>query len=128
MLFNFNRNDSPVSVAIISISCCVSGMAAFDEQARRIVGQAVSETGVEAKVKVIPASSAIFGGIPRDVLTKLMTEFNQSGFNKSGRMGVPVILVNGKAISYGVPDVETVKSALLETVKSKKIKEENTNE
>lgn len=108
------KNNSHVGIVIVTGSCCIPGMAAFDEQARRVVEQAVSETGVEAKVKVIPASKAMFGSVPKDIITGLMSQYNQSG-----RVGLPAVLVNGKAISYGVPDIETVKSALLQTVESK---------
>lgn len=123
MLFNFRRNDSQVGIVIISGSCCFPGMAAFDEQARRVVEQAVSETGVVAKVKVVPASSAMFGGVSKDILNKLMSDYNLTG-----KVGLPAILINGKAISYGVPEVEKVKSELIQVAELKKIKEEHTNE
>ena len=68
---------------------------------------------------MIPASTAYFGAIPKEVMTKIITEFNQSG-----RMPLPAVLINGKVVSYGVPKVEDVKTALLQTLDTKEIKEE----
>ncbi|CAG0979945.1 MAG: hypothetical protein OIN86_02910 [Candidatus Methanoperedens sp.] len=111
--------NTEIGVIIISGSCCIPGMAPFDEQAKRVVEQAVSETDVKVQVKVIPASTAYFGAIPKDVMAKIITEFNQSG-----RMPLPAVLINGKVVSYGVPKVEDVKTALLQTLDTKEIKED----
>jgi TRC40/GET3/ArsA family transport-energizing ATPase len=89
-----------VPVVIVSASCCVRGMEAFDEQARRVVQQAIAETGVEALVDVMPATTAFLGGIPRPIMTELMTRA------QTGQMPVPAVLVDGKPISYGVPGVK----------------------
>ncbi len=96
-----------VAVVIVSASCCVRGMEAFDEQARRVVQQAAAETGVEAQVTIMPATTAFFGGIPRAIMAELMTRA------QSGQMPVPAVLANGKPVSYGVPRVEEMKAALL---------------
>lgn len=124
MRLNFGRRDSEgdskggVGIVIISASCCVPGMEAFDEQARRAVEQAITETGVEARVKVMPATTAFFGGAPRKVMGELMAMSNQ------GKIGAPAILVNGQAVSYGSPvDMDAIKSALLEAGGSKKMEE-----
>ncbi|MDD5616484.1 MAG: hypothetical protein PHH85_09815 [Candidatus Methanoperedens sp.] len=111
MQLSFRKKGSEAGVMIISGSCCIPGMAPFDEQARRVVEQAVSETDVKAQVKVIPASTAFFGSVPKELMAKIITEFNQSG-----RMPLPAVLVNGKIVSYGVPQVEDIKKALLETM------------
>ncbi len=109
MAFNFLRNDPrpPVSVVIISAACCMPGMAPLDEQARRIVEQAISETGVEAQVKIMPATSAFFGGVPKQIMAELIN------LSQSERLPVPAILINGKPVSYGMPELENLKSALL---------------
>lgn len=128
MGFNFRpkdsggQKDSPVSIVIISASCCIPGMAVFDEQARRVVEQAISDSGVEARVKVMPATTAYFGGAPKRVMQELMAMSNQ------GKLGVPAVLINGRAVSYGVPQVEDLKVALLQAVEAKTIKEERSNE
>ncbi|NJD77738.1 MAG: hypothetical protein FIB08_11695 [Candidatus Methanoperedens sp.] len=108
---------SEPGIIIISGSCCIPGMAPFDEQAKHVVEQALSETDVKAQVKVIPASTAYFGAVPKEVMTKIITELNQSG-----RMPVPAVLINGKIISYGVPKVEDVKTALLQAMDAGKIR------
>ncbi len=109
MAFNFLRKDSgpPVSVVIISAACCMPGMAPLDEQARRIVEQAISETGVEAQVKIMPATTAFFGGVPKHIMAELVN------LSQSERLPVPAILINGKPVSYGIPELEHLKSALL---------------
>lgn len=118
MRLSFRKNNSEVGVIIISGSCCIPGMASFDEQAKRVVEQAVSETDIKVQVKVIPVSTAYFGAVPKEVMTKIITEFNQSG-----RMPLPAVLINGKIVSYGVPQVEDIKTALLQTMDTKKTKE-----
>lgn len=111
--------NSETGIIIISGSCCIPGMSAFDEQARIAVEKAVSETDIKAQVRIIPATSAFFGSVPREVITKIMTEFNQSG-----RMPLPAVLINGRIISYGVPRIEDVKTALLQTIDGRNEKEE----
>ncbi|MCX9010491.1 MAG: hypothetical protein OIN66_05135 [Candidatus Methanoperedens sp.] len=119
MQLSFRKKDTEVGVIIISGSCCIPGMAPFDEHARRAVEQAISETDVKAQVKIIPASTAFFGSVPKEVMTKIIAEFNQSG-----RMSLPAVLINGRIVSYGVPQVEDMKTALLQTMDSGKTKED----
>ncbi|VVB55947.1 Uncharacterised protein [uncultured archaeon] len=119
MRLSFRKNNPEAGVIIISASCCIPGMAPFDEQAKRVVEQAVSETDVKVQVKVIPASTAYFGAVPKEVMTKIITEVNQSG-----RIPLPAVLINGNIVSYGVPQVEDIKKALLETMDTKEIKED----
>ncbi len=122
MRLSFRRKDSPVGIVIITGSCCLPGMAALDEQARRVVEQAVSETGVAAQVRMMPATTAYLGGAPKEVTAKLVSDFNQSG-----QIGVPAILVNGKAVSYGASRIEEVKLALLQAIGANTSKEEHTD-
>lgn len=107
MKLDFRRNETPVGIVIISAACCMPGMAPFDEQASRIVEQAISETGVKAQVKIMPATTAFFGGVPKQIMAELIN------MSQSGQLPVPAILINGKPLSYGVPELENVKSALL---------------
>ncbi|MCX9012765.1 MAG: hypothetical protein OIN66_16810 [Candidatus Methanoperedens sp.] len=118
MKLGFRKKDTGAGVIIISGSCCIPGMAPFDEQAKRVVEQAISETDIKAQVKVVPASTAFFGAVPKEVMAKIMTELNQSG-----RMPLPAVLINGRIVSYGVPQVEDIKTALLQTKDTKEIKE-----
>ncbi|MFA5866855.1 MAG: hypothetical protein WC891_02700 [Actinomycetota bacterium] len=122
MIRGLNRKKSKVGVVIVSGSCCIPGMAPFDEAAQRIVEQAVSETGVAALVRVVPASNAMFGGVPMKVTAQLMSEAN------NGRMPIPAILINGEVVSYGVPSLEEMKKALLGSAEKTPIKEEQSNE
>ena len=98
-----------VGVVIITGSCCIHGMRPFDEQARRVVEQAIAQAGVPVQLKELPASNALFGGVPKQLLAELLRMNNEGG-----RIGLPTVLVNGEVISYGVPSVETVTAALLQ--------------
>lgn len=112
MKLDFRRNETPVGIVIISAACCMPGMAPLDEQARHIVEQAISETGVKADVKIMQATAAFFGGVPKRIMAELIN------MSQSGRLPVPAILINGKPISYGIPQLENVKSALLAVAKA----------
>lgn len=105
-----NGGQSPpgITVLIVSGACCIRGMAPLDERAREVIDQAIAETGAVARVTVMPATTAYFGGIPRGVMAQLVADANQ------GRMPVPAVLVNGHVVSLGVPTVEQVKAALTE--------------
>lgn len=104
------HNGKQVSVVIISAACCVAGMKPFDDQAQLIVNRAVSELCIGARVQMISAVNAFFGGGEmRKIMAKLMSDA------QSGQVGVPVIMVNGKAVSYGVPTLEDMKAALMAT-------------
>ncbi len=118
MQFSFRKNNSEPGIIIISGSCCIPGMATFDEQAKHVVEQAISQIDVKAQVKIIPASTAFFGSVPKEVMAKIIAEFNQSG-----RIPLPAVLINGKIVSYGVPQIEDIKIALLQAMEAEKIKE-----
>ncbi|HCC78531.1 MAG: hypothetical protein A2X25_09445 [Chloroflexi bacterium GWB2_49_20] len=107
MELDFRRKETSVGIVIISAACCIPGMAPLDEQARRIVEQAISETGIMAQVKIMPATTAFFGGVSKQIMAELMN------MSQSAQLPVPAILINGKPISYGIPELENIKSALL---------------
>ncbi|MEW5818416.1 MAG: hypothetical protein AB1798_23880, partial [Spirochaetota bacterium] len=112
-----------IGIVIVSGSCCIPGMAAFDKQASKIVEQAVAETGAPAQVGVMPATIALNGGVPKEVIAYLTSSFYQNG-----KIGLPLVLVDGRAVSYGVPDIDTLKTALIEAAKKKNFSREDTNE
>jgi len=107
-----------VGVVIISGSCCIPGMAPMDERARRVVDQAILETGVNARVGTLPATTAMAGGVPQQVFSQLVLRFSQSG-----QVGLPAVLVDGKAVSFGLPEVAKVKAALLQAAAARMQKE-----
>ena len=107
MELDFRRKETPLGIVIITGSCCIPGMAPLEERARRVVEQAISETGVATQVRLMPATTAYMGGAPKEVIAQLVGRYNQSG-----QIGLPVILVNGKAVSFGLPEVEQIKTAL----------------
>ncbi len=102
-----------INVIIISAACCVPGMDAFDREARLVIDRAVSETGIDAKVTLVPAPTAMVAF--RKVINELMAMYSK------GKIGVPAILINNEVISYGVPRLEDTKAAL------KKFAENKTN-
>jgi len=121
MGLNFLKKNNKVGIAIITASCCFPGVAPFEEQAKRIVEQAVTESGVDSEVKVLPVSS-YYNSIPKEVVPKLMADYNQ------GKISAPPILIDGKAVFYGVPKIEEMKAALLQAAEARKMKEESARE
>lgn len=117
-----NPNPLQLTVVMISGACCIPGMAAFDCQAKSIIEQAISETGVNAQLKIIPATTAMYGGVSRKIIGELMAMFN------TGKVGMPAILIAGEVISYGVPKLEDMKDALNKFAAEKANKEEPKNE
>ena len=109
MQLNFPRKDSKegLGIVIISAACCMPGMAPLDEQARRIVEQAISETGVKAQVKVMPATTAYLGGVSKQIMAELINRA------QSGQLPAPAVLINGKAVAFGLAELENFKTALL---------------
>ncbi len=116
------RKDRPIGVIIVSASCCVPGMEPFDRQAERVVQDALSETGVTAEVRVVPASKAMFGAIPPGAMRTVMAEAN------AGRMPMPAVLIGGRIASLGVPKLEEFKAALLEAANGETRQKENSHE
>lgn len=111
MSFNFLKNnlkkeEKKITVVMLSAACCMPGMAGFDTQAEKVIRQAMTETGVEARFETVPATKAFFSGSLRKVINELMVMTNQ------GKIGTPAILINGEVISYGVPTLEVMKEAL----------------
>lgn len=104
---------------IITGSCCIPGMQPFDAQARRVVEQAIAESGVAAELRDLPASNAMFGGAPRDVMARLLAMLNEEG-----RIGLPAVLVDGEVVSYGVPTVEAVRVTLLKAAAPRRANEQ----
>lgn len=105
---NGTRSAPLVGVAIVTGSCCNPHMPPFDAEAKRVVAQAVAESGVSAEVREVPATRAFFGvGVPRRVLAEVLRLMNEEG-----KVGLPAVLVSGEVVSYGVPTVESVRAAL----------------
>ncbi|MFA4876747.1 MAG: hypothetical protein WC586_04995 [Methanoregula sp.] len=102
-------NENNVGVVIISGSCCIPGMASLDELTQHVVDLAISKSGVRSQVKIIPASSAYHGSIPKETMNRILTEGNQPG-----RMPFPAIIVNGDVVSYGVPKIDDLVKILLQ--------------
>ncbi len=111
-------SDGEVGIVLISGSCCIPGMAPFDEQARRIVEQAMAETGIRAQLLTLPVSKAYFGGVPRAVIDQLGEKLNQTG-----QVPLPAVLINGTPVSMGVPTLDTITTALRQAVNQSTPKE-----
>jgi hypothetical protein len=115
------KKNTKVGVAIITSSCCFPGVAPFEEKAKQIVEQAISESGVDAQLKILPVSS-YYNSIPKDVVPRLMADY------QNGKISAPPILVDGKAVFYGVPGLDEMKQALLQAAEARKKKEEPARE
>jgi hypothetical protein len=95
-------------VVILSAACCNPSMSGLDDQARRIVERAAAEAGVEVQVSMQPMVSALYGGVPKDVVDQLKRD------NAAGGLRMPVVMINGKAVSWGSPDAGRITAALRE--------------
>ncbi len=115
------KKNTRVGVAIVTSSCCFPAVTPFEEQAKRVVERAISESGVDVELKILPVST-YYQSIPPDVIPKLMADFNK------GKISAPPILIDGKAIFYGVPGIDELKTALLQAAEARKIKEEPVRE
>ncbi len=100
-----------VGIVLISGSCCIPGMAPFDEQARRIVEQAIADTGIKAQLTTLPVSKAYFGGVSRSAMDQLGEKLNQTG-----QVPLPAVLINGTPVSMGVPTLDLITAALRQAV------------
>jgi len=112
-----------VGIVLVSGSCCVPGMAPFDEQARRIVAQALAETEIQAQFATLPISKAYFGGVPRSILDQLGERFSQTG-----QLPLPAVLINGTPVSLGVPTLDIVITALRQAVNGSTQKESSSHD
>lgn len=100
-------SPSEVVILLVSGSCCFPGMAVLDQQAQQIIHQALAETRIAAQVRTLLISSALQGGMPAEVLNEL-----RGSLQPANLMRLPALLINGKLISFGVPELDQVKSAL----------------
>lgn len=101
------KTQSETVILLISGTCCVPQLAILDQQARQIIQQALEETGVTAQVRTLPVSSALSGGIPRELLASLGIAIDPSNL-----MRLPAVLINNRLISLGVPGLDVIKQAL----------------
>jgi hypothetical protein len=102
-------NQNPL-VLMISGTCCYPQLASLDKQVEEIINQAIKETGIQAEFRKTTASSAVMGGIPMEVL-------RSSGLasDVSNIMRLPAILINNKLVSLGIPKLDEIKTALLQS-------------
>jgi hypothetical protein len=98
-------------------------MAPFDEQAQRIIEQAIAETGVDSQLTILPIKQAFYGGIPRSVMDQMGGKVDQTG-----QIPLPAVLLNGTLVALGVPTLDTITSALLKTIQQTTEKENVSHE
>jgi hypothetical protein len=92
---------------VVSAACCYPGLAGLDDQVKTILTQVSSEVGVSIDVKIVTASTAMFGGvIPKPLLNTLMNKFRQ---NETG----PAVIIDGEIVSYGIPRPDELKAILI---------------
>lgn len=107
------QNNEKTSILIVNGSCCIPQMAPVEDQVLHMVKKVIAEENIDASVRTMSMSQAYFGGIPRSILTPEL-----DNFNSTGKLSLPVVLVNGKVVTRGVPEMETLKTALTGAGKS----------
>lgn len=95
-------------IVILSGACCNPSLGSVDQQARQVIERAAAETGVEVDVTMQPMSAALYGAVPRDVVAQLKRDMQDGGLR------MPVVIINGKGVSYGAPDAGRITTALRE--------------
>ncbi len=96
-----------VIILLISGKCCFPGMAVLDQQAQQVIQQALAETHISAQVRTVLISSVVQGGIPPEILNQI-----KGALQPANLMRLPALLIDGKFICFGVPELDQVKSAL----------------
>jgi hydrogenase maturation factor len=95
-----------MTILILTAACCFPSQTAIDEQAKKIIEQAIRDTGIPAQVSIVPGSTAIYSKtLSKKVKTTLMGKFSR---NELG----PAILIDGEIVAYGVPKLEDMKAIL----------------
>lgn len=107
-----SKTTSENLILIISGSCCIPKLAVLDQQVQQIIQQALRETGITAQVRTVTASSAVRGGIPSEILQSTGLANDTSNI-----MRLPAVLINNQFVSFGVPQLDVIKNALLKTQK-----------
>jgi hypothetical protein len=102
------KQSTDILILLVSGSCCAPALGLIDQQAQHIIRQALDATGLSAQIRVLPASSALQGGIPPEILKELSAAGDPATLIRR----LPALFINGKLIGFGVPDLEQVKSAL----------------
>jgi hypothetical protein len=94
-------------ILLVSGTCCVPQLALYDKQAEAIINQALDETGIKAQVRKLTIGSALSGGIPMEIIRSVGVAIDPSNI-----MRLPAVFIDNKFISFGVPKLDVIKSAL----------------
>jgi hypothetical protein len=101
------NSPSEVIILLVSGTCCVPQLAIPDQQAQQIIHQALDETGISAQVRTLTIGSALSGGIPMEIIKSIGIAIDPSNI-----MRLPAVFINNKFISFGVPGLDVIKTAL----------------
>lgn len=94
-------------ILLISGACCMPQLAGLDQQAQQIIHQALKETSISAQIRTVTISSVAQGGVPAEIVKEI-----QDSIGPNNPLRLPALLINGKFVSFGVPKLNQIKSAL----------------
>jgi hypothetical protein len=100
-------SSSQAVILLISGVCCLPQMATLDQQAQQVIRQALDETDATAQIRTVTISSVAQGGVPAEIIKEI-----QDSIGPNNPLRLPALLINGKLVSFGVPELNQVKSAL----------------
>ena len=100
-------SPSEAIILLISGACCMPQLAGLDQQAQQIIRQAVEETGTPAQVRTVTISSVAQGGVPAEIIKEI-----QDSIGPNNPLRLPALLINEKLVSFGMPELNQIKSAL----------------
>jgi hypothetical protein len=95
-----------VEVVILSGACCNPSTGSMDDLAAQMVERAAEEAGVHVHVRKQSMVTALHGGVPKEVREQMKRD------SQAGGLRVPVVIVNGTGVSYGVPDAAGISAAI----------------
>ncbi len=93
--------NSKMKITVVSLACCNPAFSAPDQQYISRIREALTKTGLEAQLELLPASDAFFG-MKVGYVRKLWPLFN-----KYGMAVAPALFINGDLMLYGgLPSIE----------------------
>lgn len=96
-------------VVLVSGACCNPALRGTEQQMKKKLEEALTQLGIAGGVKELPASAALFGGVPPKLLEEIKPLVGQFGM-----AAFPLVFVQGKVLFYGgtVPPLDEITSKL----------------
>lgn len=101
------KNKEHINMIIIKSGCCNKLSASIEENFKSSIDQAIHETGSYVKITEVKAHFGMLENIGKKISSEIFE------FIKIGKPFLPIVMINGEVISYGVPTYELIKNSLI---------------